>query len=113
MEEVSCPSGEFLLLLLKVKRYVHRRCGVGECADTDDVDTGLSDGGDGGFVDAAGGFGDGAAGDEVDGGFEGGEVHVVEEDDVGPGGEGLPDFVEVGRFDFDLHGVRDAGAGGV
>src|SRR5690606_529230 len=61
-------------------------------------------------VDAAGGFGGQGTADSLDGGAQAGDVHVVEQDHVGAGGERRVDFGEIAALNFDLQGVRRAGA---
>ena len=100
---------------------------MGQGADRDEVDAGLGGGADGLKVDVAGGLeGRLAAGRvdvaEFDRGAHRRRVHVVEEELVGAGAEGVGGLVEVA--DLDLHrqlgmrlarrvdGLRDAARGG-
>ena len=39
------------------------------------------------------------------------QVHVVEHDDVGPGLQGLPEFIQVGDLDFDAQRMGSVRAG--
>src|SRR5882672_11209151 len=87
---------------VEIQRDVHGAGAVSEGADADEVHAGFGDGTDGGEVDAATRFGFRATGDQLDRRTEQGRGHVVEQDDVSAGSDGLFDLFERVRFDFDL-----------
>ncbi len=80
--------------------------GVGERADRDEVDASFGVGANGFEGHSAGSF-DGHAGecgaDLLDGFFDGGGGHVIEQDGFGAAGDGLVELVL--RTDFDLNGL--------
>ncbi len=84
---------------------------MSEGADRDDIDAGGGDGGDVLLRDAAGGLGEGASADLLDGGAKLLDGHVVQQDDIGAGGQGLVHLARVADFHFDPHRVGSKGAG--
>lgn len=74
--------------------------------DGEEIDACFCERTEGGFVDPAGGFEEGAALVEVDSVPDLVGSHIVEKKDIGFGIESLLNFVEVGDFDLDLEEVR-------
>src|SRR5699024_1517921 len=95
---------------LDVEAEVEGRGGVGDPAGGDVVDAGLGDGADRLQGDVARGLEDGVAGDDLDRLAEQRRGHVVEEDDVGVGVEGLPELLDRVDLDLDLHEMPGKGA---
>lgn len=93
---------------VQLEGQIQRGRGMREASNTDSVNAGLSVAADVAQVDSSGNFKRGAAAGEFfhDAADLGGG-HVVEEDDVGAGVDGLGDFVAVAGFGGDA----DAGAG--
>ena len=86
---------------------------VRQRADGDDVDAALGGRGNSGFVDAAGGFDDGAVVDALYGFGHLRWGHVVEHDDVGTAFQSFLDACEVFDLDLDFGHMGGVGMGAV
>ena len=86
---------------VEVEPDIHRAGGMGERADGDEIHAGLGDGADAGQGHAAAGLGLRAAFALLHGQAQLNQVHVVEQDDVGPRRDRLLDLLQ--RVGFDLH----------
>lgn len=75
---------------------------MGERADGNKIHAGLGDGPDILQIHTSAGLGFGASGDQFDRSAQLVGRHIIQQDNVGTGGDGLPDLIERLGFNFDL-----------